>query len=123
MKSISLLSLVFFVAGGACQTSQRSSGCGKPAPHVLEQGDSKNFTIKSASGKSPRRYRIHVPESYDRDVTVPLVLSFHGRGKDMKYQEQLSQFSNKSYGFEGIAVYPEGVPVSSVDGQSQHDYD
>lgn len=43
-----------------------------------------------------------------------MIVSFHGRNKDMEYQEELSQFSNASYGFEGIAVYPEGVPVGAA---------
>ena len=53
-----------------------------------------------------------MPKSYDNSVPVPLILSYHGRGKDMKFQEKLSQFANASYGFEGISVFPEGVPVS-----------
>lgn len=93
--------------------SQRSSkGCGKSLPDGVKLGHSKNLTIKSDSGSSPREYRIHVPESYKNEDAIPLILSFHGRNKDMKFQEELSQFSNASYGFEGIAVYPQGVPVS-----------
>lgn len=95
----------------ATRTLQQSDGCQKSIPGDIELGKSKNFTITSKSGHTPRKYRIHVPKSYDNTVPVPLILSFHGRGKDMKFQEKLSQFSNASYGFEGIAVYPEGVSV------------
>jgi poly(3-hydroxybutyrate) depolymerase len=101
-----------FAVGVASLASQPSSGCGKQIPKAIELGTSKNLTIDSASGETPRNYRIHVPESYDTNVPVPLIFSFHGRGKDMEFQDQLSQFSNASYGFGGIAVYPEGVPVS-----------
>jgi poly(3-hydroxybutyrate) depolymerase len=109
---VTLPAIISLAAGESSRTFQRSSGCTKPIPKVIELGTSKNLTIDSASGETPRNYRIHVPKSYDPDVPVPLIFSFHGRGKDMEYQDQLSQFSNESFGFQGIAVYPEGVPVS-----------
>jgi poly(3-hydroxybutyrate) depolymerase len=90
----------------------QSDGCGKALPGKVELGKSRNQTIDSESGHTPRKYRIRVPNTYDNSVPVPLILSYHGRGKDMKFQEKLSQFANASYGFEGISVFPEGVPVS-----------
>lgn len=80
-------------------------------PEGVSPGKSANLTIASKSGVTPRRYRLHVPANYDDHKKAPLILSFHGRGKDAKFQEALSQFSNASYGFDGIAVYPEGVAV------------
>jgi poly(3-hydroxybutyrate) depolymerase len=77
-----------------------------------------NLKLRSASGVTPRKFRLHVPSSYRKGKPVPLILSFHGRGKKAKSQEALSYFSNASYGFEGIVVYPEGVPVCSVFSQS-----
>lgn len=116
MKLIPLISssIIFLATVVSCQASQKSDGCGKPIPRVLKLGESRNFTFESASGKSPRKYRLHVPTTYKLDEPVPLIFSFHGRGKDMEFQEQLSQFSNQSYGFNGIAVYPEGVPVGPI---------
>jgi poly(3-hydroxybutyrate) depolymerase len=90
------------------------SGCGSSLPEGVELDRSVNLTIDSSSGVSTRGYRLHLPESYDTNTKVPLILSFHGRGKDAKFQEELSQFSNATYGFDGISVYPEGVPVSLV---------
>jgi poly(3-hydroxybutyrate) depolymerase len=90
----------------------QSKGCGKALPGDIELGRSKNQTIDSESGHTPRKYRIHVPKTYDNSVPVPLILSYHGRNQDMKFQEKLSQFANASFGFEGISVFPEGVPVS-----------
>lgn len=88
------------------------SGCGGPLPTGIELDKSVDLTINSSSGVSPRKYRLHLPKSYDTNAKVPLILSFHGRGKNAKSQEELSQFSNATYGFDGISVYPEGVPVS-----------
>jgi poly(3-hydroxybutyrate) depolymerase len=84
----------------------------KPLPDNVQPGKSVDLTIDSVSGVKTRKYRIHVPKTYGSSKEVPLILSFHGRGKNAKFQEQLSQFSNSSYGFEGIVVYPEGVPVN-----------
>ena len=86
-------------------------GCGKQLPNGVQANKSVDRPLDSASGFSPRRYRLHLPPSYDSNTKYPLILSFHGRGKDGKSQEELSQFSNASYKFDGIAVYPEGVRV------------
>lgn len=92
-------------------TAVPSSGCHRQIPEGVSPGQSANLTIDSKSGITPREYRLHIPASYNEKSPIPLIFSFHGRGKDGKFQEALSQFSNASYGFEGIVVYPEGVPV------------
>ena len=91
--------------------ADNSNGCDKPLPDGVLPGESTGLTINSESGVTPRGYRLHIPTSYEKNTPSPLILSFHGRGKTAEYQEALSQFSNSSYGFEGISVYPEGVPV------------
>lgn len=106
--------LPFTVNAATSRTYQLSKGCGKLLPSDVELGVSNYSTINSESGVSPRKYLIHVPESYQINVPVPLILSFHGRTQTAEYQENLSQFSNASYGFEGISVYPEGVPVRFI---------
>ncbi|KAF2263885.1 alpha/beta-hydrolase [Lojkania enalia] len=110
------LLLPFYIANAV-----PSNGCGKK-PSV-ELGHSTDLTITSDSGVSPRKYRIHVPETYDMNVDVPLILSFHARGKNTTYQEHLSQFSNASYGFQGITIYPEGIPINGDTYQWQGDPD
>lgn len=94
-------------------TDYIASGCGSPLPAGIELDKSVDLNISSSSGLSPRGYRLHLPKSYDTNTKVPLILSFHGRGKDAKYQEELSQFSNATYGFEGISVYPEGAALNN----------
>lgn len=115
MLPVLIASFLLTAAANADDSNQRysytSKGCGKPLPCEVEKGISKDCTIDSKSGASPRTYRIHVPESYKGTEPVPLIFSFHGRTQTPEYQEQLSQFSNSSYGFEGISVYPQGVPV------------
>jgi poly(3-hydroxybutyrate) depolymerase len=82
-------------------------GCNADLPDGVHAGKSVNRTL------GDRKYRLHLPEGYDGSKQLPLILSFHGRTQDAKYQEKLSQFSNASYGFEGIAVYPEGEPFTT----------
>jgi poly(3-hydroxybutyrate) depolymerase len=112
MKSaLSFFALLIAATAVSTRSAKPECGCGKDLPKGVELDKSVNLTLKSESGVSPRKYRIHIPPSYDNKTPVPLILSFHGRGKDAKYQEALSQFSNASYGFQGIVAYPEGVPV------------
>lgn len=106
----------FIAAGLGLATSiehvaARGCGCNTGVPSDVEPGKSVNLTIPSKSGVTPRKYRLHLPEDYDGTTELPLILSFHGRTQDAKYQEELSQFSNASYGFKGISVYPQGVPL------------
>lgn len=88
------------------------NGCNTSLPSGIKPGHSVNLTLPSSSGVTPREYRLHLPKDYDGTKELPLILSFHGRTQDAKYQEELSQFSNASYGFKGIAVYPQGVPLN-----------
>ncbi|KAH7087524.1 Alpha/Beta hydrolase protein [Paraphoma chrysanthemicola] len=101
------------VSGIACAPSSYDAnfGCNKALPNGVKPDHSVNLTLSSSSGVTPRKYRLHLPKGYDGSKALPLILSFHGRSQDALYQENLSQFSNASYGFEGIAVYPEGVPI------------
>jgi len=106
-----MLAVLFAATAASSPNTAPDCGCGKSLPKGVELDKSVDLTLESESGVSPRKYRLHIPPSYDNNNPVPLILSFHGRGKNAKYQEALSQFSNASYGFEGIVAYPEGVPV------------
>ncbi|KAJ4988662.1 hypothetical protein SVAN01_05795 [Stagonosporopsis vannaccii] len=102
------------ISGMSCASAKRvPSGCGNPLPEGIELDKSVDLNISSSSGLSTRGYRLHLPKTYDTNTKVPLILSFHGRGKDAQYQEELSQFSNATYGFNGISVYPEGAALNN----------
>jgi len=91
------------------------SGCNTHLPEGVHPDQSVNRTLEnSQSGPTTRKYRIHLPPNYDNTKAVPLILSFHGRTQDALYQEELSRFSEASYGFQGISVYPEGEPIIKV---------
>jgi poly(3-hydroxybutyrate) depolymerase len=84
-----------------------NTGCGAALP----EGVKPNVSVEQSLGD--RRYRLHLPPGYDGKAKLPLILSFHGRTQTGTYQEKLSKFSNATYGFQGIAVYPEGVKFTT----------
>ena len=84
--------------------SRGTAGCG--TPHTVD-GTSRNFSVSTNGSK--REYRLHLPKNYDPDIPVPLVISYHGHGRDMVEQETLSQFSNDAISPNMIAVYPQGL--------------
>ncbi|KAF2823893.1 alpha/beta-hydrolase [Ophiobolus disseminans] len=104
-----LLSLIPSIHSLTLQESQAK--CNALLPPNVRPDDSVDLSIPSSSGVTPRKFRLHLPPGYDGTKQLPLILSFHGRKQNAIYQEKLSQFSNASYGFKGIVVYPEGVPI------------
>ncbi|MEX2245784.1 MAG: PHB depolymerase family esterase [Dehalococcoidia bacterium] len=86
-------------AGGACEPAR---------PH-----DPGNVTETLASGGLDRTYILHVPESYDGTIAVPLVLNLHGAGSNATQQAIYSrlQITAAQAGF--IAVQPNATNVGS----------
>ncbi|KAJ5092470.1 hypothetical protein NUU61_007340 [Penicillium alfredii] len=83
--------------------ADKSPGCGGHIPSKFpERGTSKNLTLPGLD----REYRLYIPSGYDSNTPAPLYFSFHGASRDMKQQEELSQFSNPKFNKKGIAVYP-----------------
>ena len=111
MKSILATAAIFsLTALQSLAYSDSKSGCNAPIPDDAKPGKSVNLKLPSSSGVSPREYRLHLPTGYDGTEKLPLILSFHGRTRSAKSQEELSHF-NETYGFKGISVYPQGVPL------------
>jgi polyhydroxybutyrate depolymerase len=57
-----------------------------------------------------RKFRVHLPASYQRDHPAPMLLSFHGGGGDMNYQASDTNYgqisASEKHGF--VAVFPNG---------------
>jgi len=70
-------------------------------------GSSQDLTMTS-QGKL-RKYRLHVPSSYNGKKAVPLVLVLHGRGGQGAGFEQTSQMSPVSDQKGFIVVYPSAI--------------
>jgi poly(3-hydroxybutyrate) depolymerase len=92
--------------------SPGSKGCGKDLPAAqTPPGGASHQTEFTQSDGTHRTYLIHIPTNYDKNTPVPLIFSFHGRGKNSSEQESLSQFSNENWNPNGIAVYPQGINI------------
>ena len=89
---------------GVNLSSSGTAGC--TIVHPVD-GVSRNFSVSTDGGS--RTYRLHLPSSYNPNTPAPLVISFHGHGKNMVEQETLSQFSNDAINPDMIAVYPQGL--------------
>jgi hypothetical protein len=92
--------------------SAGSKGCGMDLPAVqTPPGGASHQTHFTQSDGAHRTYLIRIPSNYVKNTPVPLIFSFHGRGKNSSEQEGLSQFSNEDWNPNGIAVYPQGIHV------------
>ena len=56
-----------------------------------------------------RFYNIHIPDSYNGTIPVPLVIVLHGGGGNAKSIEEKTGFSDLSDDYGFIVVYPEGT--------------
>lgn len=92
----------------APQPKTTSPGCGKHIPPGHSPGDSYRANMISDDGRN-RSYLIHLPSNYTTNRPAPVVIAFHGRGKDPEYMEKLSQFSNEDFNPDAIAVYPQAI--------------
>ncbi len=101
---------LFAIALGAFAPQERqqahAAGCWPGKPHASGSTDE---TIQ-ITGQGTRRYRLHVPSSYNGADRTMLVLGYHGLGSnglETEFYSGLTAFSDIGGGF--IAVYPEGT--------------
>ena len=88
-----------------------TTGCGHAAPFLL--GKSVNVTIAAhpavSRGLKTRTYLLHVPSAYQENVSLSVVLIFHGYGGSAAGMEGTG-FSQLAEQQHFIAVYPQGIP-------------
>lgn len=83
-----------------------TAGCGN-SKHFI--GKTRAFDLQS-NGTS-RKYLIHLPNGYDKDIPTAALLAFHGRGSDSSKMEGVTRFSQHAINPDIIAIYPQGVEV------------
>jgi hypothetical protein len=91
--------------------SALSSGCGKSLPNGFSPGQTTSVEISATNGQPVRHYKVHLSTNFENNQGHAIVFSFHGRGREMSYQEDLSQLSQEGLlinGAEIIAIYPRG---------------
>lgn len=72
------------------------------------------------SGGVERTYVLSLPADYDPMVGYPLVFGFHGRGGNADQFRSYSGVEAASGG-QAIFVYPQGLPIASMGGQTGWD--
>ncbi|MCJ1288332.1 hypothetical protein MMC26_007687 [Xylographa opegraphella] len=102
-----LLTLFGFLATRIVCSTSGTSYQSILVPGSVTGGSTTEHIIHS-NGKA-RHYLLHLPVQYDANQPAPLILSFHGNNHNAHYQESLSQFSDKSFNVNSIAVYPQGL--------------
>jgi polyhydroxybutyrate depolymerase len=88
-----------------------TTGCDHAA--LIKPGSSADETIRAhpaeSEGFATRRYRLHVPATYQADRPTPVVLIFHGHGGSAAGMEGTG-FSQLADRQNFLAVYPQGLP-------------
>jgi polyhydroxybutyrate depolymerase len=79
---------------------------------VQQAGRSTRHQI--SSGGREREFVVHVPEGYDGATALPVVLVFHGRGRDGAHMERVTKLSR----LPAVVVYPDGVVNEAEDDRS-----
>lgn len=88
-------------------------GCGLAVPAGAS-------TLELTVGAETREYLRVVPEGYDPQTPMPLVLAFHGLGGSADLARLYFQIEGAAEG-AAIFVYPQGVPQASTGGQTGWD--
>jgi poly(3-hydroxybutyrate) depolymerase len=83
-------------------------------PLPQRQTAGQTTTVSITSSGVPLTYLITFPSSYDGETPTPVIFSFHGANRNASQQQELSQFSNATFNDIAIAVYPQGIDVSSI---------
>ena len=94
----------------------------------LARAGSKDESGRMRVDGRERTYVVHVPASYDRAKTVPLLLALHGRLGTGEGQEKLGHLDKVSDEHGFLVVYPDGLNRSWADGREatpsdRHDVD
>jgi poly(3-hydroxybutyrate) depolymerase len=100
-------SLPVSIAATSQKIIQSTPGCGKAHGDLSEP-----LTIESNGVQ--RQFLVYVPESYQKEQATGLIMSFHGYGKDMWNQQEISRFNDSTFNPDMIAVFPQGLDVSDL---------
>jgi poly(3-hydroxybutyrate) depolymerase len=100
-------SLFFSCAAASQKIMQGTPGCGKAHGDLSEVHRIKSNGVE-------RRFLVYVPESYQEEQATGLILSFHGYGKSMWNEQEISRFNDSTFNPDMIAVFPQGLDVSNL---------
>lgn len=99
--------------GSSGEVPEGTAGCGTELPSGAN-------TVEIQVGADTRQYLISVPTGYDPSTPTPLVFAWHGRGGSGSLARAYFGVEGASAG-EAIFVYPDGLPLASMGGQTGWD--
>lgn len=67
-----------------------------------------------------RSYLLHLPDAYDGESGLPLVINMHGFGSNATEQQIYTRFNSLSDQNNFIVVYPQGLPAEIPIGEGNH---
>jgi polyhydroxybutyrate depolymerase len=109
-----LAAFLLFAPSSVFAASQPSSGCSK---EKFETGEKLERTIEV--GGVRRNYILHVPKTAKPHHPAPLLLDFHGWGHSAAGVWRVSRFKELAERDGFITVYPDGLPVVLLRGESR----
>lgn len=86
-------------------TAASSAGC------AADQGKVKTEDTTSVD-LDDRNYLLYLPKNYEPTEPAPLILSYHGGGRDAQRQQALDRFNSTHFNKDYIVAYPNSVSVS-----------
>ena len=98
------------------ETGEMVGGCGKP-PDVSGSTPQKIMAAGVA-----RDYILSLPADYDPNTQYPLVFAWHGRGGSSGLAQLYFKVEEAAQG-QAIFVYPDGLPLAEMQGQTGWDLD
>jgi len=94
-------------------TPTGTPGCGMGFP----PGDS---VVQTQVGATMREYLLVVPDGYDSNTPMPVVFAWHGRSGSSELARAYFQVEQAADD-QAIFVYPQGLPLESMGGQTGWD--
>ena len=110
------LVLAAWIVITACGRPLRGTSVTEVPQQSLAPARTGSFDGTLSSGGVTRHYLLHVPDSYQVENAVALILNFHGYGSNSGQEENLSDMSAKTDREGFIVVYPDGINNAWYDG-------
>jgi len=94
-----------------------SDGCGNDLLAGQSPGGASQLRYMTLANGTQRTYKIYIPQNYNKTVPAPIIISYHGRGESGALQEGKVKLSQSAFNKDYIAVYPDGIKVSTLSGK------
>jgi polyhydroxybutyrate depolymerase len=109
MKNSIALFLALLLLTACNRPLRDASNQPESTPRSLLPEQAGTFEVQITSSGVTRHFRLHLPDGYQGNTAVPLVINFHGYSSNASQEEALTSMSDESDREGFIVVYPEGL--------------